>query len=89
MSQITLQKGRCCGDILRKHVNIILPVYRILRVTRIIDFDGAYTSRANELFFLRQFLLIKFCNFLHNSRQYKYPRPDFDWAEAVPIKNLG
>ena len=53
MLQITFENGRCFGDLLRKHINIILLVDEILRITRIIDFG--LTTPATKVFFLTPF----------------------------------
>ena len=52
MSLITFKNGRWHGDILWKHVNIILPVDRILGVIRNIDFNlvdyACYVSSGKQ-----------------------------------------
>ena len=48
--QITFEKGKCLGDILRKQVNIILHVDRTFGNSRNIDFNRADYTWLRTIF---------------------------------------
>ena len=70
--QITFEKGRCHGDILRKQVNIVRHVHRIFGNTRNIDFNRADYTWLRTVF-LTHFQLTECYNFVHNSTLYTHP----------------